>query len=85
MDRLTDDICKHQAEGAVGMHIDMGVEDIEYELNKTTYHDLLAHFVAMGTSIVHNPHSTETKHKSPLLYLNLATGKSNQLQVDHSE
>ncbi len=82
MHRLTDDIRKHQAEGAIGMHIDMGIEDIEYELNKTTYHDLLVHFVAVGTSIIHNPQPVATARKSPLVYYNLATGKSNQIQVD---
>jgi uncharacterized protein YbjQ (UPF0145 family) len=79
MNRLSEDIRKHQAEGAVGMHIDMEIEDIEYEQNKTTYHDLLAHFVALGTSIVHDTQPVETSRKSPLLYYNLATGKSNQL------
>ncbi len=81
--RLKQDISKHQAEGAVGMHIDMGVEDIEYELNKTTYHDMLAHFVAVGTSIVYEPQPVETPRKPPLLYYNLSTGQSSQIKVDN--
>lgn len=83
MNRLTDDIRKHRAAGAVGMHIEMGVEDIEYELNNRTYHDLLAHFVAVGTSIVQHSRSTGER-KSPLLLYDLASGKSNPLQVDSS-
>jgi len=79
MSRLKEDIYKHQAEGAVGMHIDMGVEDIEYETNKTTYHDLLAHFVAVGTSIVHEPQPVETSRKPPLLYYDLSTGQSTSI------
>ncbi len=79
MSRLKEDIYKHQAEGAVGMHIDMGVEDIEYESNKTTYHDLLAHFVAVGTSIVYEPRSAESLRKPPLLYYNLSTGQSTSI------
>jgi uncharacterized protein YbjQ (UPF0145 family) len=79
MDRLADDIRKHRAEGSVGMHIDMEIEDIEYEQNDTTYHDLLAHFVALGTSIVHDSQPIETSRKSPLLYYNLATGQSNRI------
>jgi uncharacterized protein YbjQ (UPF0145 family) len=66
MNRLTADIRNHQASGAVGMHIDMGVEDIEYENNKTTYHDLLAHFVAVGTSIVHDLQPATNSRKSSL-------------------
>jgi uncharacterized protein YbjQ (UPF0145 family) len=85
MNRLTVDIRNHQAEGAVGMHIDMGVEDIEYENNKTTYHDLLAHFVAVGTSIVHDPQPVTNTRKSPLLFYNLASGKSSQIRVDNFE
>ncbi|MDF5720208.1 MAG: heavy metal-binding domain-containing protein [Rhizonema sp. PD37] len=77
--RLKEDIRKHQAEGAVGMKIDMGVEDIEYKINDTTYHDLLTHFVAVGTSIVYDPQAVETQRKSPLLYYNLSTGQSTSI------
>ncbi|MGB8702680.1 MAG: heavy metal-binding domain-containing protein [Thermosynechococcaceae cyanobacterium] len=79
MNRLTEDIRKHQAEGAVGMHIEMDVEDIEYEQNDTTYHDLLAHFVGLGTSIIYDPLSREISRKSPLLYYDLGTGQSNPI------
>lgn len=75
MERLTADIHKHGGEGAVGMHIDQGVEDIEYERNKTTYHDLLAHFVAIGTAIIHDPQPVAGDRKSPLLYYDLANGQ----------
>jgi uncharacterized protein YbjQ (UPF0145 family) len=80
-ERLNGDIRKHGAEGAVGMHIDMGVEDIEYELNNTTYHDLLAHFVAVGTAIIHDSQPVGDR-KSPLLYYDLANGKVSQLKVN---
>jgi uncharacterized protein YbjQ (UPF0145 family) len=80
--RLTEDIRKHQAEGAVGMHIDMGIEDIEYEQNNTTYHDLLAHFVAVGTAIVPDNSPRKTAIQSPLTLYNMATGKSETLKLD---
>lgn len=80
-ERLTADIRQHGGEGAVGMHIDMGIEDIEYELNKTTYHDLLAHFVAMGTAIIHDPQPVAGDRQTPLLYYDLAQGKVSQLEV----
>jgi uncharacterized protein YbjQ (UPF0145 family) len=82
MDRLTDDIRRHGAEGAVGMTIDMGVEDIEYEINDTKYHDLLAHFVAVGTSIIQDPQPVANTRKSPLLFYDLASGKSQTLKSD---
>jgi len=82
MNRLTEDIRRHQAEGAVGMKIDADIEDIEYEINETKYHDLLAHFVAVGTAIVSDQKPTQTPLKPPLLFYNLATGKSKQLEVD---
>jgi uncharacterized protein YbjQ (UPF0145 family) len=79
MQRLAADIHKHQAAGAIGMQIDLGIEDIEYEINDTKYHDLLAHCVALGTSIVLDPHPLDPSQKSPLLYYDLATGKTDRL------
>ncbi len=66
------------------MHIDTNIEDIEYELNKQTYHDLLAHFVAVGTAIVQDPQATQRDRKSPLLYYDLASGNVAQLQTHPS-
>ncbi|MBW4518774.1 MAG: heavy metal-binding domain-containing protein [Scytolyngbya sp. HA4215-MV1] len=80
-ERLTADVRKQSGEGVIGMHIDMGIEDIEYEVNNTTYHDLLAHFVAMGTAIVCDPLPVPSERKSPLLYYDLANGKVSQLNV----
>jgi len=84
VNRLTNDIRKHQADGAVGMHVDMGVEDIEYEQNNTTYHDLLAHFVAVGTAISRDSHTPEALPKAPLTIYNLATGKQKALIWDET-
>ncbi|XGV97504.1 MAG: heavy metal-binding domain-containing protein [Leptolyngbya sp. BL-A-14] len=81
-ERLTADIRKHGGEGAVGMHIDMGIEDIEYEVNDIKYHDLLAHFVAVGTAIVHDPQLKAGDRKAPLLYYDLADRKVAPLNVN---
>lgn len=81
MARLKADIQKHQATGAVGMNIEMGVEDIEYEMNNTTYHDLLAHFVAVGTAISDDTAPITTDLKSPLTIYDLAAGKTRNLQI----
>lgn len=82
MNRLTEDIRQHKADGAVGMDIDADIEDIEYEINDRKYHDLLAHFVAVGTAIVNDDQPTQTPPKSPLLFYDLATGKSEQIKID---
>ena len=82
MNRLTEDIRQHKADGAVGMDIDADIEDIEYEINDRKYHDLLAHFVAVGTAIVNDEQPTQTPIKSPLQFYDLATGKSEQLKID---
>jgi uncharacterized protein YbjQ (UPF0145 family) len=84
MDRLKADLRHHQAEGAVGMHIDMGVEDIEYEINDTKQHDLLAHFIAVGTSIVQDSQPVATA-KAPLTIYDLASGKTRALQIDSNQ
>ena len=85
MARLKADIRSHAAEGAVGMHIDMGIEDIEYELNNVTRHDLLTHFVAVGTAISQDPEPIATTPKSPLTIYDLASGKTNILSANNSK
>lgn len=70
--RLTENIGELGAEGAVGMDIDADVEDIEYEINDTKYHDLLAHFMTTGTAIVHDRQIASNSARSPLMFYNLA-------------
>ncbi|MBV9388551.1 MAG: heavy metal-binding domain-containing protein [Chroococcidiopsidaceae cyanobacterium CP_BM_ER_R8_30] len=82
MNRLSQDLRQHQAEGAVGMKIDADIEEVEYEINDVKYRDLLAHFVAVGTSITHDDQPTQASIKSPLLFYNLASGKLQQLEKD---
>lgn len=52
MTRFSQEVSRAQAQGAVGVRIDWDVEDIEYEVNDRTYHDLLVNFAATGTAIV---------------------------------
>ena len=79
MKRLSEDVQHHQAEGCVGMTITSEIEDIEYEINDVKYHDLLVHFVAVGTSITEVNQPPNEQAKSPLLVYNLKTGKSTQI------
>ena len=60
MDRVTDDLNAHQAEGVVGMDVTYNMEHVEYDSSNTTYHDLIAHFVALGTSVVYRPELVKT-------------------------
>ena len=72
--RLQKDIKAHNAEGAVGVIIDPGQETIEYEINDTSYYDVLLNYVIMGTAVSAHPEK-EQQHTPPLLCLNLASKK----------
>jgi uncharacterized protein YbjQ (UPF0145 family) len=52
MGRFADEVKRVEAGGAVGVRVDWDVEDIEYEVNNRTCHDLLVHFSAVGTAII---------------------------------
>lgn len=51
MTRFTQEVQRCKAQGAVGVNVSWHVEEIEYEINETTYRDLLVHFTALGTAI----------------------------------
>jgi uncharacterized protein YbjQ (UPF0145 family) len=76
INRLTQDIYEHKADGCVGMQIDHHMEDVEYESNNRTYHDMIAHFVALGTTINYKPEQAATDALlSPNLVINLGSSK----------
>ncbi len=81
MGRLVNDIRLHKAEGAVGMSIDQRLEDVEYEVNDVTYHDVLVHFAALGTAVEKDRLPTRSPRQSPLLIYDLASGKTSELVV----
>jgi len=52
------------------------MEDVEYESNNRTYHDMIAHFVALGTTINYKPEQAATDALlSPNLVINLGSSK----------
>ncbi|HUX42781.1 MAG TPA: heavy metal-binding domain-containing protein [Rectinemataceae bacterium] len=55
MSRFAAEARRSGAIGTVGVRVDWDVEDVEYEVNDTTYHDLLVHFAALGSAIVDAP------------------------------
>ncbi|MGA7954196.1 MAG: heavy metal-binding domain-containing protein [Gloeobacterales cyanobacterium] len=81
--RLTQDIQRAKAQGAVGMHIDMEVEDIEYEVNDRTYHDLLVQFIAVGTAIVHDQLSSRPQAAAPLTFYDLKDRTTSALEINN--
>jgi hypothetical protein len=48
------------------------MEDYEYESNKTTYHDLIAHFLAFGTSVRYCPELAVREQQKPLTMIDLS-------------
>jgi len=72
MNRLTNDMYQHRADGVVGMDVSYDMEHIEYEANNRTYHDMIAHFVALGTSINKVADVAQAK-TAPMMVLNLAS------------
>ncbi len=55
MSRFASEARRSGAIGTVGVRVDWDVEDVEYEINDHTYHDLLVHFAALGSAIVEAP------------------------------
>lgn len=85
MNRLIMDIQQHGAEGIVGMTVDQDIEDIEYEINDRTYHDMLVHFNLMGTSIIKNPNANgDVKPRDTLVMMDLRTRSERNLDYSSS-
>lgn len=73
MARLSRDITDLVADGVVGVEVDYDVDHHHYEVNNTRWHDMMIHFVAMGTAITHDeriPISAATL--KPQMVLNLS-------------
>lgn len=70
--RMKEELSRCGADGAVGVVIDPGEEVIEYEINDTSYYDILMNYVVIGTAVSAHP-EREQKHPSPLMCLNLSS------------
>lgn len=71
MDRLTSDIIAHNADGVVGMDVEVEMEHVEYESGNRRYHDLVAHFLALGTSVRYEPRVAVPQPLSTLMCIDL--------------
>jgi uncharacterized protein YbjQ (UPF0145 family) len=78
MDRLTDDIEAHKADGVVGMDVSYDMEHVEYESGSSTYHDLIAHFLAFGTSVAYRPDIAKQAARPVSLYIDLSARRKSR-------
>lgn len=76
MDRLVSDAGAVKADGIVSMDVDYTIQTIESEVNGRTFHDLILHFIATGTSIVHDHERQELQFKKPLMVMSLGKNRN---------
>lgn len=78
MGRLTSDAVAVRADGMVSMSVDYNVQTIQYAVNNKTFHDLVIHFIATGTSIAkdHERSDASKSIATPKLQLLLASPRS---------
>lgn len=73
MARLSEDAMGAQADGMVSMEVDYTVQTIEYQQINKTFHDMVLHFIATGTSIARDHESIPRDHK-PILAMDMRRG-----------
>ncbi len=81
MNRARAHITDNGGDGLVGVTADYHIEDIEYEVNDRTYHDLLVHWNVMGTVITSKEEQLD-KIPSPSLILDLASLSRSPVIID---
>lgn len=74
MARLSRDITDLIADGVVGVEVDYDVDHYHYEVNNQRWHDMLIHFVAMGTAITKDDRiPVNAASLKPLIVMNLSS------------
>ncbi|HEY9789793.1 MAG TPA: heavy metal-binding domain-containing protein [Candidatus Obscuribacterales bacterium] len=74
MSRLTYQADEVAAEGVVGAQVSHHLMDVEYEINDTTYHDLLITVTSIGTAIRLDDVQREKRIQQPLMIMNVGKG-----------
>ncbi len=72
MNRFTNDIAMINGDGVVAVAANYNIEDIEYEVNDRTYHDMLIHWTVMGT-VISTKEERLDKLPQPILVYDLAS------------
>ncbi len=76
MNRLLADGQAVHADGVVSMEVDYTMQTVEYEVSSLRYHDMVLHFIATGTSIVHDHERQPVlDHKKPQINISLSGSK----------
>ncbi len=81
MNRARAHITDNGGDGLVGVTANYHIEDIEYEINDRTYHDLLVHWTVMGTVISSKEEQLE-KIPAPSMILDLASLSRSSVIMD---
>ncbi|MBI2810636.1 MAG: heavy metal-binding domain-containing protein [Candidatus Melainabacteria bacterium] len=81
MSRAKAHITDNGGDGLVGVLADYHIEDIEYEVNDRTYHDLLVHWSVMGT-VISSKEEQLDKIPTPTMILDLASLSRSSVVMD---
>jgi len=80
VNRLTQELYEHQADGCIGMQIDYNIEKIEHG-SKDSQIDLLINFTSLGTAVDAGP---PLKPLGRMMCMDLRKGRNDGAQVDFS-
>lgn len=85
MGHMERDVLEGLGDGVVGVDIEYDFERVELNSDDRTAWDLLVHFTALGTAVVHDPELKSVEVSKPLFCINLKdktlrTGKKSRLR-----
>jgi uncharacterized protein YbjQ (UPF0145 family) len=81
MQRITDDISSIHGDGIVAVAANYEIEDIAYEINNYTYHDMLVHWTVMGT-VISTKEERLDKIPTPSMIYDLASLSKSSVILD---
>lgn len=79
--RAQNHIHENGGDGLIGVEANYDIEDIEYEVNDRTYHDMLVHWTVMGT-VISSKHERLESIPEPNLILDLSSASRSSVQLD---
>ncbi|MFN8553926.1 MAG: heavy metal-binding domain-containing protein [Candidatus Obscuribacterales bacterium] len=81
MARAQSHIHENGGDGLIGVAADYEIEDIAYEVNNYTYHDMLVHWTVVGT-VISSKEERLDRLPSPTLILDLNSLSRSSVQID---
>lgn len=85
MGRLSSDAAAVSADGLVSMSIDHSLQTVKYEWFNKTFHDLVLHFIATGTSIAPHNLGADAGKRKPLVVYDLKNSISRGIDIDFDD